>query len=124
MFTNQVGMTTMLNMYFVTFTSEQTISLGLTIALISVLGHLLNVYGIMGKMIDALEGMLRSAKATILIAPAIIGTLLVTGGALMSCPVVGSLGDRLELSNEKRASANLIFRHALYFIFPFSPPSY
>ena len=122
MLANQVSATTILNTYFVTFTSEQTLSLALTIALISVLGHLMDVYGIMGRMIDGLEGMLRSAKATILIAPAVIGTLLVTGGALMSCPVVGSLGDRLELSNEKRASANLIFRHALYFIFPFSPP--
>lgn len=122
MLLNQVGGQVILSTYTLTFTSEQTISLALTIGLISILGHLLEVYGIMNKMIDSMEGMLRSAKATILIAPAVIGTLLVTGGALMSCPVVGSLGDRLELSNEKRASANLVFRHALYFIFPFSPP--
>lgn len=122
MLLNQVGAKVILNTYTLTFTSEQTISLALTIGLISILGHLLEVYGIMHKMIDSMEGMLRSAKATILIAPAVIGTLLVTGGALMSCPVVGSLGDRLELSMEKRASANLVFRHALYFIFPFSPP--
>lgn len=121
MIVNQVKLSEIWETYLLTFTSEQTLSLGLTIAFISILGHLMDVYGIMGKMIDALEGMLRSAKATILIAPAVIGTLLVTGGALMSCPVVGSLGDRLDLSNEKRASANLIFRHALYFIFPFSP---
>ena len=122
MLLNQVGAKVIFETYALTFTSEQTISLALTIGLISILGHLLEVYGIMNKMIDSMEGMLRSAKATILIAPAVIGTLLVTGGALMSCPVVGSLGDRLELSNEKRASANLVFRHALYFIFPFSPP--
>ncbi len=101
MLLNQVGAKVILNTYTLTFTSEQTISLALTIGLISILGHLLEVYGIMHKMIDSMEGMLRSAKATILIAPAVIGTLLVTGGALMSCPVVGSLGDRLELSMEK-----------------------
>ncbi len=102
---------------------EQTaLDLALTIAMITVLGHLMESYGLMTRMINAIEQMMRSAKATILIAPAIIGTLLVTGGALMSCPVVGELGDRLSLPQSKKASINLIFRHALYFVFPFSPP--
>jgi len=121
MFLNRLEVSLIIQTFYNTFSSSQTINLALTIAFISILGHLMEVYGVMNKMIDSMEGMLRSAKATILIAPAVIGTLLVTGGALMSCPVVGSLGERLELSNEKRASANLIFRHALYFIFPFSP---
>ncbi|MFZ5969853.1 MAG: DUF401 family protein [Bacillota bacterium] len=97
-----------------------TVTLSLTIALITILGHLMEVYLIMDRMITALEKILRSAKFTILMAPAIIGTLLVTGGALMSCPVVESLGNRLHLEKDKKAAINLIFRHALYFIFPLS----
>lgn len=104
-----------------TFLDGTTISLAATIALITILGHLMEKYLILDRMILSLEKMLRSAKATILIAPAIIGTLLVTGGALMSCPVVENLGVRLDISKDRRASINLIFRHAMYFFFPLSP---
>jgi integral membrane protein (TIGR00529 family) len=110
-----------INVFFKTFSQATTITLALTIALITVLGHLMEKYLILDRMITALEKMLRSAKATILIAPAIIGTLLVTGGALMSCPVVDKLGNRLNIPKDIRASINLIFRHALYFFFPLSP---
>jgi integral membrane protein (TIGR00529 family) len=110
-----------LNVFLRTFSESTTITLALTIALITVLGHLMEKYLILDRMITALEQMLRSAKATILIAPAIIGTLLVTGGALMSCPVVDNLGNKLDIPNDRRASINLIFRHALYFFFPLSP---
>ncbi|MDF2547399.1 MAG: hypothetical protein K0R93_2297 [Anaerosolibacter sp.] len=103
-----------------TFGEYTTLTLALTIALITILGNLMEKYMLLDRMIEVLERMLRSAKATILLAPAIIGTLLVTGGALMSCPVVGSLGKRLELPGDKMASINLIFRHALYFVFPLS----
>lgn len=103
-----------------TLIESTTLTLALTILLITILGHLMEKYLIMDRMITALEKMLRSAKLTILIAPAIIGTLLVTGGALMSCPVVGKLGDRLKISKDSQATINLIFRHAMYFMFPLS----
>lgn len=104
-----------------TFVEKTTINLVSTILLITILGYLMDRYGILDRMIIALEKILRSAKATILIAPAIIGTLLVTGGALMSCPVVEKLGDKLNLPKDKRAAINMVFRHALYFMFPLSP---
>ncbi|WP_320046682.1 DUF401 family protein [uncultured Ilyobacter sp.] len=99
----------------------QTLSLALAIGLITVMGHLMDKYYLMERMIGALEKMLRSAKATIMFAPVIIGTLLVSGGALMSCPVVDNLGEKMNISQEKKASINMIFRHGLYFIFPLSP---
>jgi hypothetical protein len=39
----------------------------------------------------------------------------------MSCPVVDNLGEKMDISKEKKASINMIFRHGLYFIFPLSP---
>ncbi|KAB3531082.1 DUF401 family protein [Alkaliphilus serpentinus] len=104
-----------------TLLEPTTISLGSTIALITILAYLMDKYLILDRMIVALEKILRSAKATILVAPALMGTLLVSGGALMSCPIVGSLGDRLSIPNDRKATINLIFRHALYFVFPLSP---
>ena len=106
--------------FIFTLGESATILLAVTVTLITILGYMMEKYLILDRMILALEKVLRSAKATILIAPAIIGTLLVTGGALMSCPVVDNLGERLALTKDKRAAINMIFRHALYFIFPLS----
>jgi len=117
---NKKGLLYILQIIFETVLDSTTITLVVIVLLISILGHLMNKYEILDRMILALEKMLRSAKLTILLAPAIIGTLLVTGGALMSCPVVEKLGEKLDISKNKRAAINLIFRHALYFMFPLS----
>jgi hypothetical protein len=117
---NKKGLLYILQIIFETILDSTTITLVVIVLLISILGHLMNKYEILDRMILALEKMLRSAKLTILLAPAIIGTLLVTGGALMSCPVVEKLGEKLDISKNKRAAINLIFRHALYFMFPLS----
>lgn len=116
------GILYVFHMFLKTISQPTTISLAITIGFITVLGYLMDKYLILNRMVDSLEKMLRSVKLTILISPALIGTLLVTGGALMSCPVVNTLGDRLDISNDKKASINLIFRHALYFAFPLAPP--
>jgi hypothetical protein len=108
--------------FIVTSTEPLTIELLLAILFISILGYLMDQLGYMNRMIEGLENVLRSVKLTILLTPAIVGTLLVTGGALMSCPMVETLGNRIGLSNAKKATVNLIFRHGLYFIYPLSPP--
>lgn len=108
--------------FIMTGTEPLTIELLLAILFISILGYLMDQLGYMNRMIEGLENVLRSVKLTILLTPAIVGTLLVTGGALMSCPMVETLGNRIGLSNEKKATVNLIFRHGLYFIYPLSPP--
>ena len=74
-----------------TSTEPLTIELLLAILFISILGYLMDQLGYMNRMIEGLENVLRSVKLTILLTPAIVGTLLVTGGALMSCPMVETL---------------------------------
>jgi len=118
---NGKGFVYVIKIFLKTLLESATITLAITIILITILGHLMEKYLILDRMILSLEKMLRSAKTTILIAPAIIGTLLVTGGALMSCPVVENLGKRLNMPKDRRASINLVFRHGLYFVFPLSP---
>jgi hypothetical protein len=51
--------------------------------------------------------------------PSLIGLLPVTGGAVMSAPMVDKLGEDLGLSRPRRAAANLIFRHQWFLVFPF-----
>ncbi|WP_202710258.1 DUF401 family protein [Sporosalibacterium faouarense] len=118
---NKMSPIKILSLVWQTFSDYSSVTLAITIGLITILSHLMDKYLILDRMISSLEKVLRSAKITILFTPAIIGTLLVTGGALMSCPVVDKLGDKLNLPNDKRASINLIFRHALYFVYPLSP---
>ncbi|AOY77777.1 DUF401 family protein [Clostridium formicaceticum] len=109
------------NTFLHTIVSQSTITLALTVGLITVLAYLMDQYLILDRMVVSLETILRSAKLTILLAPSIMGTLLVYGGALMSCPVVGRLGDRLSISKDEKATINLLFRHTLFLIFPLSP---
>jgi len=118
---NGRSITRFLHLVLRTVTDTTTISLTTTILLIAILAHVLDKYKILDRMIIALEQMLGSTKNTLLVAPAIMGTLTVYGGALMSCPMVGNLGDRLDIASDKKAAINLIFRHALYFVFPLSP---
>ena len=118
---NGRGITRFFQLALHTVTEATTISLTTTIVLIAILAHVLDKYKILDRMIIALERMLGSTKNTLLVAPAIMGTLTVYGGALMSCPMVGNLGDRLDIASDRKAAINLIFRHALYFVFPLSP---
>lgn len=99
-----------------------THELVLAILGISLLGFLMDQLNYMDRMIQSLEKIVRNIKVTLLLTPAIIGTLLVTGGALMSCPMVDNLGDKVNLANDKKATINMVFRHGLYFVYPLSPP--
>ncbi|HHW99541.1 MAG TPA: DUF401 family protein [Firmicutes bacterium] len=104
-----------------TLVQPGTLNLVSTLVLISILGSWMKNLGILDRMVDALEKVLRSAKLTITVIPSIMGTLLVTGGAIMAAPMVNSIGERINLSNKRRAAINLLYRHAWYFIFPFAP---
>ncbi len=121
MFLNKRGFLDIYEVLKNTFSDYTTINLILSITFITILGYLMEKFQLMDRMVDSLEKVLRSVKITILLAPALIGTLLVTGGALMSCPVVKSLGNRLGITHDEKASINLIFRHALYFVYPLAP---
>ena len=101
--------------------SPFAIELALIIVMITILGHVMKELDVLQRMVAGFEGVLRSTKLTILIIPAIMGSFAVTGGALLSCPIVDELGERLSTPNDKKAAINLIYRHVFgMFIFPFS----
>lgn len=98
-----------------------TIRLVAVLGLIGVMGNVMQRMGVLAKLVQALNKVLRNPKLTIAAIPSIMGTLLVTGGAIMSAPLVDEIGTDLNLSKNHKAAINLIFRHAWYFIFPFMP---
>ncbi len=96
-----------------------TVELLSIIACICILGHLLKKFGFLTNMVEALDRLLPSTKATIMLVPMMIGCLTVSGGAIISAPMVDSLGDRLRLPPNHKSAINLLYRHGGHFMFPF-----
>lgn len=98
-----------------------TIELVLAVGLISLLSRLLKDLGLLENFMKALVAFVRSTKLALIIIPALIGLFPIIGGAIFSAPLVDTLGDRLRLSANIKTSANLIFRHAVFYFSPFNP---
>ena len=98
-----------------------TLELVVTVAFITLLAGMLRNFGLLPPMSSALAGSLRSNRLAFILVPGILGCLPVPGGAGMSAPMVDGLGDTLGLSRPRKAAANILLRHAWFFVFPFSP---
>jgi|GEM_PF-380072 len=101
--------------------SRQTLELVFAVGLISLLSRMLRDMGFLENLMKATIGLLKSAKITMVIIPFLIGLFPVVGGAIISAPLVDELGQRLQLSGKVKTSANLIFRHAVFYFSPFNP---
>ena len=55
-----------------------------------------------------------------MILPALIGILIVPGGALLSAPFIYEMGEELNIPAPRRAAINLVFRHFSMFVMPYS----
>lgn len=108
---------TALTKVFTTFSSLQTL---IVVIEIGILGSILKQYGILDKIVKALEQLIPSKKALIMILPAIMGALPVPGGAFLSAPFVDSLGNELRISGERKSVINLYFRHFSLFVLPYN----
>lgn len=102
-------------------TSEVTLELVFAVGLISLLSRMLKEMGFLEKLMESIVVFFRSAKIALVIIPALIGLFPVVGGAIMSAPMVDSLGERLKLSQTMKSSVNLVFRHAIFYFSPFNP---
>ncbi len=111
----------MLNLFGSAIIDQNTVDLALIVAIITALAALMNRYSFFDKMVAALGTMLRNDRLTLMIVPGLIGSMPMVGGAIVSAPIVDTLGERMNLSGRKRSAANLIFRHSWYFVFPFMP---
>ena len=100
---------------FTTFSTLQTL---IVVVEIGVLGSILKKYGILERIVRALEQLIPSKKALIMILPGIMGMLPVPGGAFLSAPFVDQLGTELKMSGEQKSVVNLYFRHFAMFVLP------
>ncbi len=95
------------------FLNKEYLLLATAVAMIPVIGGLLNVTGLLDSMIKNFKF---GKKALLMFSPAILGLLPMPGGALFSAPMVEKTTS--ELSNVRKASINVWYRHILHLIYP------
>lgn len=95
-----------------------SLQLIIVVAVISGIGYMLKKTGDLNRMIDSLIGIIKNGKVLSMMLPALIGTLSVPGGAILSAPMVKESGDRISLSQARKTASNLFFRHIFLFGYP------
>ena len=102
---------------FTDFLSLNTI---LSVMMVSILGGLMKHYQILDKIVDSIYKIIQNKKIILMILPALVGVLIIPGGALLSAPFIHEIGEEMKIPAPKRAAINLVFRHFAMFIMPFS----
>lgn len=102
------------------FTTMKTVQIIVAIILVGVLGNLLKQYGFLDKIVAALETLIPSKKAILMVLPAVMGILTVPGGAIF--PPLLWIKSAMIWSYRRLAKVvvNLSFRHVALFIMPFT----
>lgn len=98
-------------------TSLETI---LTVFMVAILGGLMKHYGLLDKIVDTMVLVIRNKKNILMMVPALMGLLVIPGGAMLSAPFVNEIGEDLGLKPARRGAVNLIFRHLAMFVLPYS----
>jgi integral membrane protein (TIGR00529 family) len=100
-------------------TDLETVELTSIVALIQILAIYMNESGMIQRLIDSTRKLL-SAKAILAIIPAIMGSLPMPGGALLSAPMIDNIADKLSLNSDEKSFVNVWFRHWNFFVYPLS----
>lgn len=102
---------------FINSSSKTTI---LTVFMVSILGDLMKHYNILDEIVNTLLELIGDKKKILMIIPAMMGLLIIPGGALLSAPFINNLGEDMKLPPPRRAAINLVFRHIAMFVVPYS----
>lgn len=110
-----------LNSLYAAITDKITIDLIIALTLIRIFENVMRKNGIMQKMMDSLKGMIVDRRILMASMPALIGLLPSMGGALFSAPMVDESSKGINISPEKKAFVNYMFRHPWEFVLPLYP---
>ena len=102
-------------------TDKTTISLVVALTLIRIFENVMRKNGVMQQMMDSFRGMVMDRRILMASMPALIGLLPSMGGALFSAPMVDEASKNIDISPEKKAFANYMFRHPWEFVLPLYP---
>lgn len=102
------------------FVIKSSLSTVLTVMMVSIFGGLMKHYGILDQIVSSMISVINNKKNILMIIPAMIGVLLIPGGALLSAPFINNLGQDMKIPPVRRVAINLVFRHISMFILPYS----
>ncbi|MBI4844694.1 MAG: DUF401 family protein [Nitrospirae bacterium] len=100
---------------------KTTLSLVTALLLIRVFENVMRKNGVMQQMMDSFRGMVMDRRILMASMPALIGLLPSMGGALFSAPMVDEASKKINISQERKAFINYMFRHPWEFILPLYP---
>ncbi len=98
-----------------------TLNLAGAVYLVLVLAELMRRTHAMEDMVAALQGLVPDSRITLAVMPLLIGLMPMLGGAMFSAPMVNEVGDRIQVSPERKTFVNYWFRHAMEYVFPLYP---
>ena len=98
-----------------------TVSVTLATFGVMFLSQLYKETSIINRLSESIGRLINNPKLVLYVVPAVIGLLPVAGGALMSAPLVDSEAEKLKMTPDKKAYANLWFRHTIFPIYPLGP---
>lgn len=102
------------------FIHWDTLEIILVVSLISTLGGLMKRGGLLDRIVSEMHNSVRNIRASMMFIPAIMGVLVVPGGAMLSMPFLDTLGEQANLPKVRRLVINLAFRHTAVFLLPYS----
>jgi len=102
------------------FTQMSSLNTILVVTMVSILGGVMKHYQILDIIVETMQKLIGSKRNIITIIPAMIGFLIIPGGAILSAPFVKKIGGEINLSPPRRAVINLVFRHIAMFLLPYS----
>jgi integral membrane protein (TIGR00529 family) len=105
-----------------TFDGRLAISVVLATFVIMLLSQLYKETGVINDLSESIGRIINNPKLVMGILPAVMGFLPVSGGALMSAPLVDLEAEKLKLEPDRKAYINLWFRHTVFPVYPISQP--
>lgn len=70
------------------------------------MGYIMKINGDLDKMINSLDALLNNTWLMTMLIPALIGTLNVPGGAILSAPMVEKSGEKINLDPASMSTIN------------------
>ena len=72
------------------FIDSSSLSTLLAVSMVTILSGLMKEYGILDKIVESMAAIIKNKKIILMIVPALIGMLIVPGGALLSAPFINN----------------------------------
>lgn len=110
-----------LKAFYAASVDKTTINLIVALTFIRIFEDVMRKSGLMQEMMDSLRGMVIDRRILMAAMPALIGLLPSMGGAMFSAPMVEEASKGIEISPEKKAFINYVFRHPWEFTLPLYP---